>query len=349
MLRGILALVVAVELMVAGAVAIDRVSEDAGAVTPVSTTTSSTTTTTSSTTTTTSSTTTTTSTTIPPTPAASATLTPFTGLGTWIDVFDFSPGYMQEGEVTPVVTPASVDAMAAAGVRTIYIQASRDDERSVGLLEQPELLDQFVTRAHAAGIRVVAWHLPKQYDDGDLERFRAIRDFRASDGSGFDAIGVDIEFRAGVPDVAERNRRLIDLSRRLRDEMGSMPLAAIVLPPVVTDIINLDYWPAFPWREIAPFYDVWMPMSYWTNRRPASEWREARHYTQTNTALVREHLGDPDAAVHPIGGIGDAATAADYQAFVGAAIDDGSVGWSVYDYRTTEPASWGVLSGPSGG
>lgn len=349
MLRGVLALVVTVELLVAGAVAVDRASEDARAATPVSTTSSSTTTTVPPPTTTSSSTTTTSTTTVPPTPAASATLTPFTGLGTWVDVFDFSPAYMQEGEASPVVTPAGVDAMAAAGVRTIYIQASRDDERSAGILERPELLDRFVTRAHAAGIRVVAWYLPKQYDDGDLERFRAIRDFRASDGTGFDAIGVDIEFRAGVPDVAERNRRLIDLSRRLRDEMGSMPLAAIVLPPVVTDIINLDYWPEFPWREIAPFYDVWMPMSYWTNRKPDSEWRDARRYTQTNTALVREHLGDPDAPVHPIGGIGDAATPADYEAFVGAAIDDGSVGWSVYDYRTTDPVNWPALGGPSGG
>lgn len=351
MLRGVLALIITVELVLAGAVAVDRASEDAGAATPASTSTTThpPTTTTHPPTTTSSSTTTTSTTTLPPTPAASATLTPFTGLGTWVDVFDFSPAYMQEGEATPVVTPASVDAMASAGVKTIYIQASRDDERSPGVLEEPALLDQFLTRAHAAGIRVVAWYLPKKYDDGDLERFRAIRDFRASDGSGFDAIGVDIEFRADVPDTAERNRRLVDLSRRLRDEMGSMPLAAIVLPPVVTDIINLDYWPEFPWREIAPFYDIWMPMSYWTNRKPDSEWRDARRYTQTNTALVREHLGDPGAPVHPIGGIGDAATAADYEAFVGAAIEDGSVGWSVYDYRTTDPVTWPALSGPSGG
>jgi len=249
---------------------------------------------------------------------------------------------MQEGEPTPVVTPASLDTMAAQGVTTLYIQASRDDERTPGILESPDTLAAFLTGAHARGMRVVAWYLPKKYDDGDLARFQAIRDFRAQ-GQGFDAIGVDIEFRGDVPDTAERNRRLVDMSRRLREQMGDFPVAAIVLPPVVTDIINPAFWPAFPWTEIAPYYDAWMPMSYWTNRKPSSEWRDAHRYTSTNIALTRQHLGNPAAPVHPIGGIGDAATVADYQGFVAASREAGSLGWSVYDFRTTAPDAWAAL------
>ena len=259
-------------------------------------------------------------------------------------MFDFSPAYMQENEPTPVVTPASLDAMASAGVTTLYIQASRDDPRTPGDLESPEVLGQFLTRAHALGMRVVAWYLPKNYDDGDLRRFRAIRDFRAGD-QGFDAIGVDIEFRGNVPDTAERNRRLIDLSRRVREEFGDYPMAAIVPPPVVTDVINLQFWPAFPWQEIAPYYDAWMPMAYWTNRKAGTEWRDARRYTEANVTMVREHLGNPAAPVHVIGGIGDAATLADYQGFMEGVRSTGSMGWSNYDWRTTAPEAFAVLRG----
>lgn len=348
MLRALLAVLVVVILAVGGAVAVDRARDEATAA-PTTTSTDPTTTSSSTTTTTIApSTTSTTSTTPPPAPVTAGRGASFVGLGTWVDVFDFSPHYMQEGESTPVVTPAAVDAMAAAGIRTLYLQVSRDDERTVGLLEQPELLGRFLVRAHERGMKVVGWYLPKKYDDGDLERFRAIRDFRV-DGHAFDAIGVDIEFRGEVPDTPERNRRLVELSQRLRDEVGDFPLAAIVLPPVVTDIINLAYWPSFPWREIAPFYDVWLPMSYWTNRDASSGWRDPYRYTATNIALLREHLGDAEAPVHPIGGIGDAAAASEYAGFVRAASEAGSLGWSVYDYRTTDPAAWSVLTGVAAG
>lgn len=340
--RALLGVLVAANLIAAGYVLVDRVGDEAAAGVPTTIGSTTTTATTSTTSSTTSTTTPPPTTTAPVPPAGTGRAAAFVGLGTWVDVFDFSPGYMQEGEPTPVVTPAGLDAMAAAGVQTLYIQASRDDERTPGILESPDVLGQFVVGAHARGMRVIAWYLPKKYDDGDLARFRAIRDFRAQ-GQGFDALGVDIEFRGDVPDTAERNRRLVDLSRRIRDEMGDLPVAAIVLPPVVTDIINLNFWPGFPWREIAPFYDVWMPMSYWTNRKPGSEWRDAERYTDANIAMVRQHLGDPAAPVHPIGGIGDVATAADYQGFVRAARRHGSSGWSVYDFRTTAAESWGAL------
>ncbi|HLG01272.1 MAG TPA: hypothetical protein VI916_12425 [Acidimicrobiia bacterium] len=303
-----------------------------------------------SSTTTTSTSTPTTTTTIPPTTTTLAPVAPvsradvFTGYGAWIDVFDFSPGYMQEGEPTPVITPDTLDVMAAEGVRTLYIQASRDDPRTPGDIESPETVARFLVKAHSLGMRVVAWYLPKNYDDGDLRRFRAIRDFRA-EGQGFDGIGVDIEFRGNVTDVAERNRRLVDMTRRLREESGGYPIAAIVLPPVVTDIINLNFWPSFPWQEIKPYYDAWMPMGYWTNRKSSSEWRDAYKYTEANVAMVRAHLGDPAAPVHPIGGIGDAATVADYQGFMQAVRATGSIGWSNYDWRTTAPDALPTLRG----
>ena len=81
----------------------------------------------------------------------------------------------------------------------------------------------------------------------------------------FEGISVDVESRK-VADVAERNRRLVALSSALRQSLPGRTIGGIVLPPVVMEVINPNYWPDFPWSGIAPYFDVWLPMSYWTNR-----------------------------------------------------------------------------------
>jgi LysM repeat protein len=263
-------------------------------------------------------------------------------LGAWVDVFDYAPAFAA-GSTVAQLTPASVDKMAAAGIRTLYIQAAVDSSRASGILEAPTLLGEFLRRAHAKGMRVVAWYLPTLTDiDADLARLRAMREFRAGE-RGFDGLAVDIEWTEGIPDVARRNTALIELSRRLRAETGSA-IGAIVLPPVLLEVVNTNYWPAFPWKSLAPYYDVWLPMSYWTDRTIASGYRDPRRYTSENIARIRTNLGRPDAAVHVIGGIGGSSTADEYRRFVGAAREGGAVGISLYDYRITAPGVWPILA-----
>src|SRR5262245_40529031 len=50
----------------------------------------------------------------------------YDGLGAWVDVYDFSPSYAPDG--APPLTVDAVDEMADAGVRTLFIQAARNDE-----------------------------------------------------------------------------------------------------------------------------------------------------------------------------------------------------------------------------
>jgi hypothetical protein len=285
---------------------------------------------------------------LPPlTPPPSRDLTAYEGLGTWVDAYDFSPQYQPKG-APPAVTVDTIDQMAAEGVRTLYLQAAKDDARSPGELVNPELLGPMLVRAHDRGIRVVAWYLPKFYDiDSDLRRLVAMRDFRA-DGHGFDGIGVDIEWRADVPDVPTRNARLIELSRRTRQAMGDAALSAIPLPPVVMEVINKNYWPDFPWREIAPFYDVWLPQCYWTFRTQRSGYRDGYRYTEENIRRMRNNLGLPNAPVHALGGTDNRSTDADYRGFIRAAHDTRSLGASIYDWRTTPASAWSVLRSSPG-
>jgi hypothetical protein len=278
----------------------------------------------------------------PKTPAPPRTLEPYRGLGTWVDAYDFSPQYQPAGR-PPTVTADHLDAMAREGIRTLYLQAAKDDPRSPGLLVNPEIIGPMLVKAHSVGIKVVAWYLPKFYDvDSDMRRFIAMRDFRW-EGHGFDGIGNDIEWRADVPDDAERTRRLIDMSQRLRTAMGKDVVANIPMPPVLMEVINPKFWPGFPWREMAPLYDVWMPMSYWTFRKPGSPYRNGYTYTAENTTRLRNNIGNQDAPVHPIGGTDGKATDEDYRGFIRAVHEGRCIGASIYDWQTTPPRVYPTL------
>lgn len=259
------------------------------------------------------------------------TLEPYHGLGAWLDAYDWSVTFARSAEHT--VGPEAIDHMANEGVQTVYIQASRWNAPTAVL--EPERLLPLIERAHARGMSVIAWYLPTLVDpEVDLARMLEIAALPV------DGFAVDIEAR-DVVDVAERNRRLVDVSARLAAALGDRPLGAIPMEPVIMEQVNPSYWPGYPWAELAPHYDVWLPMSYWTNRR--GHWRDARTYTATNMVLLRERIGDPDAPIHTIGGIGDRTTVEDLQGMVAGATEQFAIGGSLYDYRTSQLPFWAVL------
>ncbi|MEA3077400.1 MAG: hypothetical protein QOF60_2308 [Actinomycetota bacterium] len=254
----------------------------------------------------------------------------YAGLGTWVDVYDWS----HYRNTTPTVGPDQVDEMAAAGVQTIFLQTAKNDTPDP--IAEPELLLPIIQRAHQRGLRVVAWYLPTLEDvDNDLNRLLASAQLDV------DGLAVDIEAR-NVGDVAERNRRLIDLSTRLRAALPGRAIGAIVLPPVVLEVVNPNYWPDFPYAEIAPSYDVWQTMGYWTNRKADSGYRDPYRYTDENIRRLRNNLGNPLAPVHPVGGVGSQGPD-DVEAFLRAAVENGAIGGSVYDWRTTRAEAWPSL------
>lgn len=253
------------------------------------------------------------------------------GLGIWVDAFDFSPSYL--GGADAPVTPDVVDEWAELGVRTVYLQASRPDDRSPGTLLEEELLAEFLLRAHAADLLVVGWYLPTFADvDADLRRLLAVAEFEAF-GHRFDGVAVDIEYVEAVADADERSARLVDLSHRLRDARPGEALGAIVPPAVQLEVVNPAYWPRFPWRALDAAYDVWLPMAYWTTRA-GTPYRDAYAYSEESTRRMRANIGRADVVVHLVGGIGDATTAGDLEAFRGAVTDTGSIGASLYDWAS---------------
>ena len=257
---------------------------------------------------------------------------PIRGLATWVDVYDWSATFTSGH---PRLTPEAVDAMAVRGVQVLEIQASASSA-GTDVLEEG-VLRQWITAAHAHGIRVVAWYLPTLVDPaGDIRRLVAISRL------GVEAVGVDIESR-DVADPAARSARLVQVSQAARAAIH-LPLQAITMPPVVLDLVNPAFWPNFPWHGIASSYDVWTPMSYWTDRSAASGYRSGYRYSHDNATWLRRDLGDASAAVTLAGGIGDVTTVADVSGFLQACAETSVVGGGIYDFRTTTGAQWTAVS-----
>ena len=147
-------------------------------------------------------------------------------------------------------------------------------------------------------------------------------------------MAIDIEDTDHVTDIDQRNSALVELSQRVRAAAGDDALGAIVLPPVLTDVVNQNFWPDFPWREVEPLYDVWLPMSYWTFRTSSSGYHDGYTYNDESTRRLRNNLGDQNAVVHAIGGIGDVVTPEELDRFAQSLVDDNDVGGSIYDWNS---------------
>jgi hypothetical protein len=268
----------------------------------------------------------------PSAPPGSWTLVPHTGLGAWVDVYDWTTGL---GGASPDVGLDEIDAMAASGVQTLYLQTSRSGSEDD--VVEPELLDSIIDRAHEHDLFVVAWYLPTYVDvDRDLRRLTAAAELRV------DGLGVDIE-ATDVVDPAERNRRVIDLSNRLREEVGDdKALAAITLSSVHVQVVNPEFWPGYPWAEIGATYDVILPMAYWSLR--VGDLRDGGRYVGENIDRIRASTGRDDVPIHPVGGIADGVSLDDLAEMVAVIDERGAIGGSLYDWSTSTPDEWAALA-----
>jgi hypothetical protein len=270
---------------------------------------------------------------------ADADLDPYRGLGTWVDVFDYAPRLSS----TPRVTPASIDDMGGLGPRTLYLQVANPDGAPSDRLSDERVLRALVKRAHRNDLMVVAWFLPDTVDlDADEQFVRLLSEFSV-DGRGFDGITLDLESRA-IEDVADRNGRVVEITRRARDVIDDdIALGAAVLTAVHLEIINPAYWPDFPYEQLGEHVDVWLPMAYHSDREEESGYRDAYAYGHESVVRLRDNLDDEDAEVHLIGGIADQVAPTDIERLLEAVDRTGAVGWSLYDFATTSSAAWPYL------
>ena len=253
-------------------------------------------------------------------------LVAFAGLSTWVDLYDVA--------LTPV---QQADVAAAGGAQLVYVQSARYN--SPDHIHDAARLAQLIEASHDRGMRVMVWYLPGFVDPAlDLYRSEAAAAFVTPRGDRPDAFGLDIETET-QPDVAERTRQLLALSRALRDWAGpAYPMAAIVLPPLQLDL-RPSWWPNFPWADLAALYDVIVPMSYSSFRGTDANTTYA--WNLDNILRIRELTGRPSLPIHMAGGIADNLPAVD--AWLAALRDGAVLGGGLYDLHTTRPEAWQAL------
>jgi hypothetical protein len=67
-------------------------------------------------------------------------------------------------------------------------------------------------------------------------------------------------------------------------------------------------------------------------------------YVTRAIRLLRVDTGNPDVPIHVIGGVANRLGPDELAGFAAAIEDDGgTIGYSLYDWRTTSPAAWRVL------
>ena len=255
----------------------------------------------------------------------------YQGAGAWVDRYDFAR--IEDPEF-------AVAEMADHGIRTLYVETASWKVPAGVDIVAPQATDDLIAAAHANGMRVVAWYLPGFVNlKTDMRRIRAALAFRTGEGQAFDSFALDIEANAVRP-VSRRNARLLELSRMIRRAVGpKYPLGAIVPDELSTSYGNV-LWPRFPYRSVARYYDVFLPMAYSTFNRARGASGVYR-YTASDVRFVRRATGKP---VHVIGGLTDSMTSAEQLAVARAARDAGAVGASLYKYTLYGAGSWAGLT-----
>lgn len=263
--------------------------------------------------------------------ASTRDLSPFAGLGTWLDIYANKAAWREPGR--------EVAAMAGFGPRTLYLQTG-NYRQSVDVVRR-RAQGRFIDAAHAAGLKVVAWYLPSFANLRQDERraLAAIR-FESPSGQRFDAFALDIEATTVRP-ISLRNRRLLQLSAWLRSAAGpAYPLGAITPSPIG---MSPSYWPGIPYRALAADYDVFLPMAYSTLRGVRGS-DATRAYLSATVAAVRNGIGNTTIPVHLIGGLSGGMGAPETAGFLHAVADCAPFGYSLYSFPRTSRATWASLT-----
>jgi hypothetical protein len=249
-------------------------------------------------------------------------IAPYRGFGTWIDLYDDPNWRDPEGEI---------QKMVRKGVNTLFLETA--NWRIKKDMFKPKKVARFVDAAHEVGIKVVAWYVPSFENlKRDLRRSLTAIEFVTENGQYFDSFALDIE-STEVGNIAQRNSRMFTLTKRLREEVGLMAVAAITPDP-----IGSLYWPDFPYAKVADQYQLLMPMGYFTYRTTGAR-KVARHVGSGIRALRRM----TDAPIHYIGGLSMDADRWETRAYAQTAVQRDIMGGSFYDFVDTRERHWEEL------
>ena len=130
--------------------------------------------------------------------------------------------------------------------------------------------------------------------------------------------------------------------------MGRRYALGAIIPSPVGIRRHPHYWPQFPYRPLAHFYDVFLPMAYATDAGVHGV-KATRAYNAADVAIIRARTRKPHIPIHLIGGLANAMGAREIAGFMQAVADCSPLGYSLYAFSVTRQATWTALASPPAG
>jgi len=247
----------------------------------------------------------------------------YDGLASWVDMYNKGPWKYPK---------RTAKRMAERGTKTLFLQTSNYRKKSD--IYKPQAMSKVLEASHSHGMKVIAWYLPSYANSKrDWKRTKKAVVFESTNGHHFDGFAMDIEATV-ERDIATHNRRMINLSDRLRNFVGDDYMLGAIIPDPVMQL----FWPNFPYKKVNARYDVFLPMAYWTYRTSGP--KRVYRYSRSALEIVRSKTGDPKVPVHVIGGIAGRAPVTEVRSFVRAVKNFEAVGASLYDFPITSEEQW---------
>jgi hypothetical protein len=259
------------------------------------------------------------------------------------DEADPEVGYPSYGIASVIETAAS------AGIRNIELRLAYGSFFEASNPGAREWLDNFIDASAAAGIRLLAWEVPRQATTSDIAESIAIARYRTPAGNGFSGLALDIENGddyMGDGDAAKQG--MVDYIHEVRLAVGHKYLiVATIVSPRLTHWTNVEY----PYARIAPYASVLQPMEYWhyfyaTSHHVYSE--DGVTNAVTGAVALTKQLAGRDVPVNvagqsdDLGGTG-VPTPDEIGWSLAAAKRAGAIGEMFFDWHGTPPDRWPAI------
>lgn len=248
--------------------------------------------------------------------------------------------------------PSTVIARAqASGITHIEVRMARGTFVEASTPPARAWLDEFIDKAADAGIKLIAWQVPRRSTTADAATAVAAAEYTTPSGNGFSGLSLDIEDGdnyMGNGDIAKL--RMVDQIALVRAAVGPAYLVvATVMSPALTHWTNARY----PFAGIATYASVLQPMEYWhhfySSTHHAYTQDEVSGACAASVSLTRQ-VAERDIPINVAGQSDDLGTTGrpspDEIAWcLAAAKNAGAIGQTFFDWRGTGDDGWTAIAG----
>ena len=234
-----------------------------------------------------------------------------------------------------------------AGIHVIELRMARGACTMAQTDAAHAWLDDLVDDAAAAGIKLLAWTVPRRDTTQDLAETIAAAEYRTPAGNGFDGVALDLETGANyMGDGAKARERMVQYIHDVRAAAGPQYLiVATVASPSIGDQT------AYPYAAIARYADVLQPMEYWHYFDEAAHHEYGRGEVAsaaTDAVTQTRELAGRDIPVNVAGQSvalegTDAPSGREISWSLDASKSGGAIGETFFDWAGTGPDAWAAI------